>query len=76
MGTAVLLVRCACGWQVESDSEEEVVAATQDHGRRLHNMLPTRDQVLAMLVPAERSISGDPPSAASDRLGADGDQVG
>jgi predicted small metal-binding protein len=51
--SATLLVRCACGWQVESSSEDEVVAATQEHGRRLHNMLPTREQVLAMLVPAE-----------------------
>ncbi|MGH9225966.1 MAG: DUF1059 domain-containing protein [Acidimicrobiales bacterium] len=40
-------VRCACGWEATGD-EEEVVAATQDHGRRLHNMEASREQVLAM----------------------------
>ena len=44
-----LLVRCACGWEMRG-SEEEVVAATEEHGRRLHNMIPTRDEVLAMVV--------------------------
>ena len=40
--------RCACGWEV-SGSEEEVVDATIDHGRRIHNMEATRAQVLASL---------------------------
>jgi predicted small metal-binding protein len=44
-----LRVRCACGWEIRG-SEEEVVAATEEHGQRLHNMIPTRDQVLAMVV--------------------------
>jgi hypothetical protein len=42
-----LHLRCACGWETAGD-EEAVVAATQEHGRRLHNMQPTRDEVLAM----------------------------
>lgn len=49
-------VRCACGWETKGD-EDEVVAATQEHGRRLHNMEASREQVLALALPAE---DGDP----------------
>ena len=38
--------RCACGWEA-SGPEDEVVEATIEHGRRLHNMVATRDQVLS-----------------------------
>jgi len=51
-----LRVRCACGWEVVGD-EDEVVAATQEHGQRVHNMAASREAVLAMAVP------DDPPSA-------------
>jgi predicted small metal-binding protein len=40
--------RCACGWEV-TGPEEEVVAATIDHGRRIHNMVATPEQVIAVL---------------------------
>jgi predicted small metal-binding protein len=53
-----LLVRCACGWET-TGTEDAVVAATQEHGRRLHNMQATREDVLAMAV-ADR---GHPPPA-------------
>jgi predicted small metal-binding protein len=46
----VLTVRCVCGWEVRG-SKEEVVAATSEHGDRLHNMAATREQILAMAVP-------------------------
>jgi predicted small metal-binding protein len=49
--------RCACGWEV-SGSEDEVVDATIDHGRRIHNMEATREQVVAALhgtAPADGS---------------------
>jgi hypothetical protein len=38
------------GFGVEETTgpEEDVVVATTEHGRRLHNMTPTRDEVLAM----------------------------
>ena len=42
-----MTIRCACGWEV-TGTEDEVVSATMEHGRRLHNMLPSRDDVLAM----------------------------
>jgi predicted small metal-binding protein len=46
-----LTVRCACGWEM-SGAEDAVVEATMEHGRRLHNMAATRDQILAMAMPA------------------------
>ena len=42
-------LRCACGWEVVG-TEEELVAAATDHGARVHNMRPSRDEVLAMVV--------------------------
>jgi hypothetical protein len=42
-----LRVRCVCGWEVVG-TEDEVVPATQEHGRRTHNMSATREEVLAM----------------------------
>jgi predicted small metal-binding protein len=43
-------LRCACGWTA-SGTEDEVVAAATEHGERVHNMRPTRAEVLAMVVP-------------------------
>jgi uncharacterized protein DUF1059 len=51
--------RCACGWEI-TGSEDEVVDATIDHGRRIHNMEATRDEVLAVLHP-ERPAGGGIP---------------
>jgi predicted small metal-binding protein len=44
-------LRCACGWEV-TGTEEELIAKARDHGQRLHNMTPTREQVLAMILPS------------------------
>ena len=41
-----MTVRCACGWEV-TGPETEVVDAVIDHGSRIHNMVATRDEVLA-----------------------------
>jgi hypothetical protein len=54
MDDETITVRCVCGWE-STGSEEDVVEATRDHGRRIHNMTPTREEVLAMAVdPGER----------------------
>lgn len=50
MSTEPMRIRCACGWET-TGSEDEVVAATNEHGERVHNMRATRDQILAMAVP-------------------------
>ena len=47
-------LRCACGWEA-SGSEDEVVAAATEHGDRVHNMRPSRAEVLAMVVPERAS---------------------
>jgi predicted small metal-binding protein len=46
-----LLVVCECGIELRGP-EEELVAAVQRHGREVHNMSATREQVLAMARPA------------------------
>ena len=51
MDGATMTVRCVCGWEA-TGPEEEVVVATIDHGRRVHNMTATRDEVMAMAVAA------------------------
>ena len=59
-------LRCACGWEV-SGLLDEVVAATEEHGRRLHNMVPTRDEVLAMLVPLDAQAPASAANPPADR---------
>lgn len=53
-------VRCVCGWE-SAGEEATVVAAAQDHGRRLHNMDVTRDQVVAMAID-DAAPAPDPPA--------------
>ena len=60
MDGATLRVRCVCGWETRG-TEAEIVPATQEHGRRVHNMESTRDEVLAM---AEPVADADPPDPA------------
>lgn len=53
-----LRVRCACGWET-SGPEDTVVESTQEHGRRAHNMLATREQILEMAVDSEEVPAAD-----------------
>lgn len=50
MSTEPMRVRCACGWET-SGTEDEVVAATSEHGERVHNMRASREEILAMAIP-------------------------
>jgi predicted small metal-binding protein len=43
---------CACGWEVIG-TEDEVVAATQEHAEKIHNMKATREEVLAQAESVE-----------------------
>jgi predicted small metal-binding protein len=45
------IVNCECGHVVRGDTDDELVAATQQHAREAHGMELTRDQVLALAVP-------------------------
>ena len=44
----------ACAAGKRAGPEDVVVEATAEHGRRMHNMTPTRDEVLAMAVTPDR----------------------
>jgi predicted small metal-binding protein len=63
MGEPTIRTRCACGWE-SSGPVDEVVASTIEHGRRIHNMLGTREQVLEraeVLDPGdETALDGTP----------------
>jgi predicted small metal-binding protein len=48
------IVRCDCGWQARG-SEDTVVEAATEHGRQAHNMTASREQILAMAVPASEA---------------------
>jgi predicted small metal-binding protein len=52
--------RCACGWEI-TGTLDLVVDATIDHGRRIHNMEATWEQVVAAVTGA----SGEPASEAT-----------
>ena len=41
-----LRTSCVCGWESVGPADE-VIAATLDHGRRIHNMEGTPDEVRA-----------------------------
>jgi predicted small metal-binding protein len=45
----MITVRCACGWET-TGPEDDVIVATTEHGRRVHNMTATPDDVLAMAI--------------------------
>ena len=61
MHDELITVRCVCGWET-TGAEDDVIVATAEHGRRLHNMTPTRDEVLAMAIARE----GDSPTKRPD----------
>jgi predicted small metal-binding protein len=44
-------VSCECGWSAEGE-EAELIAAVQEHGRKVHGMDVTPEQVMAMAQPA------------------------
>ena len=48
---------CDCGWSARG-TEDELVAAAQAHGRDAHDMVPTREQVLAVATPVSPDNDG------------------
>ena len=45
------ILNCDCGRVLRGDSDDELVAAAQQHAREAHGMELTRDQVLSLAVP-------------------------
>ena len=54
--------RCACGWEVTGPLDD-VVDATIDHGRHIHNMEATREEVIA-------AVTGTPASDDATEISA------
>ena len=46
------IINCDCGVVVRGDSDDELVAAAQEHAREAHGMALTREQVLSLAVRA------------------------
>ena len=63
MSESRLRSRCECGWEF-TGSPDEVVAATIDHGSRVHNMDATPDQVLARAEIVDDAVAPDSGTAA------------
>jgi predicted small metal-binding protein len=42
-------VTCMCGWQCRG-TENEVVSQVQAHGREVHGIAATREEILALAV--------------------------
>jgi len=45
------ILNCDCGRVLRGDTDDELVAAAQQHAREAHGLELTRDQVLALAVP-------------------------
>jgi predicted small metal-binding protein len=46
------IINCDCGRVVRGDTDDQLVAAAQEHARDAHGMELTREQILALAVPA------------------------
>jgi predicted small metal-binding protein len=44
--------KCECGWSAKG-TEDELIPLVQQHGRDVHGMEVSREQVLAQLEPTE-----------------------
>lgn len=45
-------VACECGWSARG-TEEELIPLVQQHGKEVHGLEVTREQVLAQLKPVD-----------------------
>ena len=45
-------LECECGWRTRGN-EDEVVRRAQEHGREVHDIEPSRDQVLSAAKPVQ-----------------------
>ena len=45
------VVKCPCGWSFSSDSDDDLVREVQKHGKDVHSMNASREEVLAMAQP-------------------------
>jgi Protein of unknown function (DUF1059) len=50
---------CDCGWSA-TGSDDELIAAAQQHGRDAHDLVPTPAQVLAAAAPIDEGDAESP----------------
>lgn len=43
-------VTCQCGWRMHG-TKEEIIPAVQEHGRSVHELEVSEEQVMALAVP-------------------------
>ena len=46
-------VKCQCGVEMRAETEDEIVAQIQEHGRTVHDMEVPREQALALVSDVE-----------------------
>lgn len=46
------VINCPCGFVVNGDTDDELVARAQEHAKQVHQMDLSREQALAMARPA------------------------
>jgi predicted small metal-binding protein len=46
------VINCPCGFVVQADDDEQLVAKAQKHAKEVHQMTLTREQALEMARPA------------------------
>jgi predicted small metal-binding protein len=46
------VIQCPCGFVIEAEGDQALVARAQDHAKKEHGMELTSDQALAMARPA------------------------
>jgi predicted small metal-binding protein len=44
-------VKCPCGWTYSTENEDDLIREVQKHGKEVHDMNPSREEVLAMAQP-------------------------
>ena len=45
------VINCPCGLSVRAENDDELIRQVQQHAKDVHNMSPTRDEILAMAKP-------------------------
>jgi predicted small metal-binding protein len=47
------VVNCPCGEVIKAETDDELVASVQKHGKEVHSQEASRDDILAMAQPAD-----------------------
>jgi predicted small metal-binding protein len=48
---ATKAIKCPCGWSVNADDEEDLIRQAQEHAKEVHDLNPSREEILALAQP-------------------------